>query len=160
MIAKPVRAIRDVFTKPFENAPLAGVALVGRATQGALAGAVSVPPPTSRIPGSTPPTDIPMKLARLAFACFAPWMAPAAFAAAYTYHGELLDGDAPAQGAYEMRLRTLARPGDATPMSETIVSVDAVDGRFSARRSCRRRATTRCGSTSPCAPRRMATSYR
>lgn len=53
--------------------------------------------------------------------------------ARFTYHGDLMDGDAPAQGRYQLRLRALAAH-DATvaisPATE-LPSVDVVEGRFS-----------------------------
>jgi hypothetical protein len=58
---------------------------------------------------------------------------PLTHAAPFTYHGELLDGDAPAQGAYDLRLRSFANPGDAKTLGEAteLPDVKLVDGRFS-----------------------------
>jgi hypothetical protein len=59
--------------------------------------------------------------------------APAAHAARFTYHGELLDGDAPADGRYDLRLRAFAQPGAKRPLGEAteLPAVEVVDGRFS-----------------------------
>ena len=59
--------------------------------------------------------------------------APAAHGARFTYHGELLDGDTPADGRYDLRLRAFAQPGAKRPLAEAteLPAVAVVDGRFS-----------------------------
>ncbi len=53
--------------------------------------------------------------------------------APFTYHGELLDGDAPAEGAYDLRLRSYANPGDVKSLGEAteLPGVKLSEGRFS-----------------------------
>ena len=60
-------------------------------------------------------------------------LAPAAQAAKFTYHGDLMDGGAPANGTYDLRVRAFAQPGDAKALSEAIElpGVLLADGRFS-----------------------------
>lgn len=57
----------------------------------------------------------------------------AAHAARYTYHGELMDGDTPAHGAYDLRLRAFAQPGATRAMAEPteLPGVTVSEGRFS-----------------------------
>jgi hypothetical protein len=59
--------------------------------------------------------------------------APGAHAARYTYHGELLDGGAPADGRYDLRVRAFARPGAKSPLATAseLPGVAVVGGRFS-----------------------------
>jgi hypothetical protein len=54
-------------------------------------------------------------------------------AARFTWHGDLLDGDAPADGRYDLRLRTFAQPGAKAPLGEAteLPGVRVVEGRFS-----------------------------
>jgi trimeric autotransporter adhesin len=70
--------------------------------------------------------------AALAAAMCALSAAPA-HAARFTYHGELLDGAAPADGAYDLRLRAFAQPGAQAALGEAteLPGVRVVEGRFS-----------------------------
>ena len=54
-------------------------------------------------------------------------------AANYTYHGDLMDGDAPAAGAYDLRVRSFAHPGATKALGEAteLPGVALVEGRFS-----------------------------
>ena len=54
-------------------------------------------------------------------------------AAQFSYHGDLMDGDAPAEGTYDLRLRSFANPGDAKALGEAaeLPSVKLRDGHFS-----------------------------
>jgi hypothetical protein len=56
-----------------------------------------------------------------------------AHAARFAYHGELLEGDAPAQGAVDLRLRSFANPGDTKALGAAteVSGVTLSDGRFS-----------------------------
>jgi hypothetical protein len=56
-----------------------------------------------------------------------------AHAANYTYHGDLIDGDAPAEGAYDLRVRSFANPGDVKSLGEAteLPGVKLSGGRFS-----------------------------
>ena len=55
-----------------------------------------------------------------------------ASAARFTYHGELLDGDTPAQGSYDLRVRAFAQPGAAKALATSeLTAVEVRDGRFS-----------------------------
>jgi hypothetical protein len=58
---------------------------------------------------------------------------PAAQAARYTYHGDLMDGDAPAEGAYDLRVRSFANPDASKALGEAteLPGVALVEGRFS-----------------------------
>jgi hypothetical protein len=58
--------------------------------------------------------------------------ANAAHAARFTYHGELMDGDAPAEGAYDLRLRSFADPGAKAALGAAteLPAVAVSDGRF------------------------------
>jgi hypothetical protein len=58
--------------------------------------------------------------------------ANAAHAARFTYHGELMDGDAPAEGAYDLRLRSFADPGAKAALGAAteLPAVAVRDGRF------------------------------
>jgi hypothetical protein len=58
---------------------------------------------------------------------------PVAQAAKYAYHGDLMDGDAPATGAYDLRVRSFAQPGAAKTLGEAteLADVALVEGRFS-----------------------------
>jgi hypothetical protein len=69
---------------------------------------------------------------RRAFALLLAFSATPAFAARYTYHGELLDGDAPAQGRYDLRLRALAAPDATTALGDAteLPAVKVTDGAF------------------------------
>jgi hypothetical protein len=60
--------------------------------------------------------------------CVAP-----AYAAKYTYHGDLMDGDAPAEGAYDLRVRAFAQPGATKALAEPteLPGVKLSAGRFS-----------------------------
>ncbi len=53
-------------------------------------------------------------------------------AAQFTYHGDLLDGDAPAQGRYDLRVRTFAQPDAKAALGAAVElpSVQVVDGGF------------------------------
>lgn len=57
---------------------------------------------------------------------------PVAQAARFTYHGELMDGDAPAQGRYDLEVRAYPAPAGAKALGEALVlpSVEVKDGRF------------------------------
>lgn len=76
-----------------------------------------------------------MPLRPLSFAILA-WLAGSSLshAASYTYHGDLMDGDVPADGAYDLRVRAFAQPGSAKALGEPteLPGVTVVDGRFSA----------------------------
>jgi hypothetical protein len=54
-------------------------------------------------------------------------------AANYSYHGELMDGDVPADGAYDLRVRSFADRGadKAHAFTTELPAVAVVDGRFS-----------------------------
>ena len=54
-------------------------------------------------------------------------------AAKYTYHGDLMDGDAPAEGAYDLRVRSFASPDASKALGEAteLPGVLLVEGRFS-----------------------------
>ncbi len=54
-------------------------------------------------------------------------------AANFTYHGDLIDGDAPAAGAYDLRVRAFGQPGASKALAEAteLPGVKLVDGRFS-----------------------------
>lgn len=56
-----------------------------------------------------------------------------AHAATFTYHGELLDGDAPANGEYDLRVRSFTGPDARKALGEAteLLAVRAIDGRFS-----------------------------
>jgi hypothetical protein len=58
--------------------------------------------------------------------------AAAAHAARFTYHGELMEGDAPADGRYDLRLRALAAPGAKQALGEAteLPGVEVIEGRF------------------------------
>ena len=58
---------------------------------------------------------------------------PAAQAANYTYHGDLMDGDVPAEGAYDLRVRAFAQPGATKALAEPteLPGVKLSAGRFS-----------------------------
>ena len=51
----------------------------------------------------------------------------------FTYHGELMDADAPAEGAYDLRVRAFAHPGAKTALAEPteLPGVTLSQGRFS-----------------------------
>lgn len=55
-----------------------------------------------------------------------------ALAARFTYHGELMDGDAPANGAYDLRLRSFAAPGVQAALGDAaeLPGVRVNDGAF------------------------------
>lgn len=57
----------------------------------------------------------------------------AAQAAKFTYHGDLMDGDAPAEGAYDLRVRAFAQPGASKALAEPteLPGVTLNEGRFS-----------------------------
>jgi hypothetical protein len=59
---------------------------------------------------------------------------PGLFAAGFTYHGDLMDGDAPASGEYDLRVRSFAQPGAAKALGEAteLLGVKVAEGRFSA----------------------------
>ena len=57
--------------------------------------------------------NCPLALALALGLCVAP-----AYAAKYTYHGDLMDGDAPAEGAYDLRVRAFAQPGATKALAE------------------------------------------
>ena len=54
-------------------------------------------------------------------------------AATYTYHGDLMDGDAPAEGAYDLRVRSFANPDASKTLGEPteLPRVALTEGRFS-----------------------------
>ncbi len=54
-------------------------------------------------------------------------------AANFTYHGELLDGDAPAEGKYDLRVRALAQPGASKALAAPteVLGMLLHGGRFS-----------------------------
>ena len=54
-------------------------------------------------------------------------------AAKYTYHGELMDGDVTAEGAYDLRVRSFANPDASKALGEAteLPGVVLVEGRFS-----------------------------
>jgi hypothetical protein len=54
-------------------------------------------------------------------------------AATYTYHGDLMDGDAPAEGAYDLRVRSFANPDASKTLGEPteLPGVALTEGRFS-----------------------------
>ncbi len=54
-------------------------------------------------------------------------------AANFTYHGDLMDGDTPASGAYDLRVRTFGQPGASKALADAteLPAVKLVDGRFS-----------------------------
>ena len=58
---------------------------------------------------------------------------PAIQAASYTYHGDLMDGDAPAEGAYDLRVRAFANPDASKALDEATELPDVAvnEGRFS-----------------------------
>lgn len=60
------------------------------------------------------------------------WLAPVAHAARFTYHGDLVDGDAPADGRYDLRLRSFAHPEAKAALGEAteFPAVQVEDGRF------------------------------
>lgn len=70
----------------------------------------------------------PLALALALGLCVAP-----AYAAKYTYHGDLMDGDAPAEGAYDLRVRAFAQPGATKALAEPteLPGVKLSAGRFS-----------------------------
>lgn len=71
---------------------------------------------------------------RLLFIALAAGLLPiTAEAARFTYHGELLDGELPADGRYDLRLRALGSPRavDALAPATELPAVAVVDGRFS-----------------------------
>ncbi len=55
-------------------------------------------------------------------------------AAKFTYHGELMDGDAPAEGAYDLRVRSYADQQRLRPLGEAteVLGVTLTEGSFSA----------------------------
>lgn len=57
----------------------------------------------------------------------------ASHAGKFTYHGELMDGDTPAEGTYDLRVRSFARQGDAKALGEPteLPAVLLSEGRFS-----------------------------
>lgn len=57
----------------------------------------------------------------------------AAHAARFTYHGELMDGDAPADGRFDLRVRALPSAASKRALAEAteLPGVAVVDGRFS-----------------------------
>jgi hypothetical protein len=59
-------------------------------------------------------------------------LASPAFAARYTYHGELLDGDAPAAGTYDVRVRAFAGRDAKRALGEAteLPGVEVAAGRF------------------------------
>jgi hypothetical protein len=74
-----------------------------------------------------------MKSSSLSLALAALFALPSvAPAARFTYHGELSDGGAPANGAYDLRLRTFGAPGAKTPLGEAteLPDVDVANGVF------------------------------
>ncbi len=75
-----------------------------------------------------------MTLRPLVFALAAALTLPiSAQAAKYTYHGDLMDGDVPAEGAYDLRVRGLAQPGATKTLGEAteLPGVKLSGGRFS-----------------------------
>ena len=75
-----------------------------------------------------------MTLRPLVFALAAALALPlTAQAAKYTYHGDLMDGDAPAEGAYDLRVRAFAQPGATKTLGEAteLPGVKLSGGRFS-----------------------------
>lgn len=54
-------------------------------------------------------------------------------AAKYTYHGDLMDGDAPAEGTYDLRVRAFAQPGSSKALAKPteLPRVKLNEGRFS-----------------------------
>lgn len=54
-------------------------------------------------------------------------------AASFTYHGELLDGDVPANGSYDLRVRSFTGADTRKALGEAteLLAVRAIDGRFS-----------------------------
>jgi hypothetical protein len=55
-----------------------------------------------------------------------------ATAARISYHGDLMDGDTPADGAYDLRLRSFAAPNASVALGEAVelTGVTVKDGRF------------------------------
>jgi hypothetical protein len=106
-------------------------AVHGAVTAHALSGMRTEP----RIPQhATPTRGRVMKSHAPALAVAMLFVLPStAIAARYTYHGELMDGDAPAAGRYDLRVRAYAQPGATKAMGEPIElpGVALVDGRFS-----------------------------
>lgn len=60
-------------------------------------------------------------------------VSPGVLAAGFTYHGDLMDGDAPADGAYDLRVRSFARPGATKALGEAteLLGVKVAEGLFS-----------------------------
>jgi hypothetical protein len=60
-------------------------------------------------------------------------ISPGILAAGFTYHGDLMDGDAPADGSYDLRVRSFAQPGAKQALGEAteLLAVPVADGRFS-----------------------------
>ncbi len=73
-----------------------------------------------------------MKHLPLAAALAALCLSFSAHPARFTYHGELMDGDAPAEGAYDLRVRSFAHPGAKAPLGEAteLPGVAFSEGRF------------------------------
>lgn len=62
----------------------------------------------------------------------APLLATSAQAARFTYHGDLMDGEVPAEGAYDLRLRSFARADGKAALGEAteLPAVAVREGRF------------------------------
>ena len=76
-----------------------------------------------------------MRLRHLSILLAAALACPAAYASRYTWHGDLMDGDAPAEGAYDLRVRSFANPDASKPLGEAteLPDVKLVEGRFEER---------------------------
>lgn len=72
-------------------------------------------------------------LQALAAALLAVGCTHASHAASFTYHGELLDGDLPANGRYDLRVRSFTGADARKALGEAteLLAVRAIDGRFS-----------------------------
>lgn len=73
-----------------------------------------------------------MRLRLLSILLAAALACPVAQAARYTYHGDLMDSDAPAEGDYDLRVRSFANPDASKALGEAteLPGVALVEGRF------------------------------
>jgi trimeric autotransporter adhesin len=74
---------------------------------------------------------MPLRPLNLAIASWLAWSSYA-HAASYTYHGDLMDGDTPAEGKYDLRVRAFAHPGATQALGEPMELPNVVlrEGRF------------------------------
>ena len=74
-----------------------------------------------------------MRLHPLSILLAAALACPAAQAARYTWHGDLMDGDAPAGGDYDLQVRAFANPDGGKALGEAteLPRVQILEGRFS-----------------------------